>query len=148
MTARFFARPMEPSDLETLSAWLMDLDDLALFDRTLTVTPSREALREMWKADLAGGRAPGAFWFTVETNERAPVAVGGLLSVNYAHGDAVLAMLVAKPARGKGLGLRLGSLLLDLAVDRLRLRRITTFRSEEHTSELQSRQYLVCRLLL
>src|SRR3712207_6953902 len=24
----------------------------------------------------------------------------------------------------------------------------TTFRSEEHTSELQSRQYLVCRLLL
>src|SRR3712207_8539502 len=25
---------------------------------------------------------------------------------------------------------------------------LTTFRSEEHTSELQSRQYLVCRLLL
>src|SRR3712207_8974841 len=25
---------------------------------------------------------------------------------------------------------------------------IVTFRSEEHTSELQSRQYLVCRLLL
>src|SRR5947209_16238330 len=25
---------------------------------------------------------------------------------------------------------------------------ITSFRSEEHTSELQSRQYLVCRLLL
>src|SRR3712207_6851187 len=28
------------------------------------------------------------------------------------------------------------------------LRAICTFRSEEHTSELQSRQYLVCRLLL
>src|SRR3712207_7384838 len=26
--------------------------------------------------------------------------------------------------------------------------RVTGFRSEEHTSELQSRQYLVCRLLL
>src|SRR5258707_8546509 len=26
--------------------------------------------------------------------------------------------------------------------------RLFTFRSEEHTSELQSRQYLVCRLLL
>src|SRR3712207_7174549 len=26
--------------------------------------------------------------------------------------------------------------------------RVTAFRSEEHTSELQSRQYLVCRLLL
>src|SRR3712207_7205055 len=31
-----------------------------------------------------------------------------------------------------------------LAVSRLR----SEFRSEEHTSELQSRQYLVCRLLL
>src|SRR3712207_8628070 len=27
-------------------------------------------------------------------------------------------------------------------------RRVSTLRSEEHTSELQSRQYLVCRLLL
>src|SRR5258707_6722422 len=27
-------------------------------------------------------------------------------------------------------------------------RRVKMFRSEEHTSELQSRQYLVCRLLL
>src|SRR3712207_7808421 len=30
----------------------------------------------------------------------------------------------------------------------LRLRRSLAARSEEHTSELQSRQYLVCRLLL
>src|SRR3712207_7808014 len=39
------------------------------------------------------------------------------------------------------------------AAGRLRLagptmRRTTYYRSEEHTSELQSRQYLVCRLLL
>src|SRR3712207_8920117 len=31
---------------------------------------------------------------------------------------------------------------------RVRLTPITSLRSEEHTSELQSRQYLVCRLLL
>src|SRR3712207_8591030 len=30
----------------------------------------------------------------------------------------------------------------------LQLRRVSVDRSEEHTSELQSRQYLVCRLLL
>src|SRR3712207_7155855 len=35
-----------------------------------------------------------------------------------------------------------GSIALVLAVP------VTTVRSEEHTSELQSRQYLVCRLLL
>src|SRR3712207_8560842 len=34
------------------------------------------------------------------------------------------------------------------AVHRLRRRRRQRDRSEEHTSELQSRQYLVCRLLL
>src|SRR3712207_8280793 len=32
--------------------------------------------------------------------------------------------------------------------DRARTQRATPDRSEEHTSELQSRQYLVCRLLL
>src|SRR3712207_8186091 len=42
--------------------------------------------------------------------------------------------------------------LVDRVVDpnlgRLRLARLASVRSEEHTSELQSRQYLVCRLLL
>src|SRR3712207_8913368 len=36
----------------------------------------------------------------------------------------------------------------ELAVTGLRLLLVETGRSEEHTSELQSRQYLVCRLLL
>src|SRR3712207_8380399 len=36
----------------------------------------------------------------------------------------------------------------DRARPSLRLRRPQGHRSEEHTSELQSRQYLVCRLLL
>src|SRR3712207_9097662 len=37
---------------------------------------------------------------------------------------------------------------LDRPVDRHALDRADEIRSEEHTSELQSRQYLVCRLLL
>src|SRR3712207_7521620 len=36
----------------------------------------------------------------------------------------------------------------DLPVAAARCRRLLDLRSEEHTSELQSRQYLVCRLLL
>src|SRR5438445_10163738 len=43
-------------------------------------------------------------------------------------------------ARGRGVGRRIR------AARAARIRRPT--RSEEHTSELQSRQYLVCRLLL
>src|SRR3712207_7988625 len=36
----------------------------------------------------------------------------------------------------------------EKALDRFREDVLTEHRSEEHTSELQSRQYLVCRLLL
>src|SRR3712207_2059863 len=36
----------------------------------------------------------------------------------------------------------------DLCAEAIRLARLLVERSEEHTSELQSRQYLVCRLLL
>src|SRR3712207_8199404 len=36
----------------------------------------------------------------------------------------------------------------DVALDRVDDRQQSGARSEEHTSELQSRQYLVCRLLL
>src|SRR3712207_8187425 len=39
-------------------------------------------------------------------------------------------------------------LTVDTPVGGLRLRDVRNGRSEEHTSELQSRQYLVCRLLL
>src|SRR3712207_7054150 len=47
----------------------------------------------------------------------------------------------ARPRRGRwGVSLRL--------IDGNWLIRDLEFRSEEHTSELQSRQYLVCRLLL
>src|SRR3712207_8361445 len=48
-----------------------------------------------------------------------------------------------RAARGVGAGLRRGCALLGVPQTRRRSRR-----SEEHTSELQSRQYLVCRLLL
>src|SRR3712207_8448026 len=41
-----------------------------------------------------------------------------------------------------------GALLLERRVRGLRLALGRLRRSEEHTSELQSRQYLVCRLLL
>src|SRR3712207_7317970 len=46
----------------------------------------------------------------------------------------------ARPARGRAAA--------DDARERRGIRRAAGARSEEHTSELQSRQYLVCRLLL
>src|SRR3712207_8989994 len=46
---------------------------------------------------------------------------------------------------------REGRMPRDEAIERLNTmpsQKVVDFRSEEHTSELQSRQYLVCRLLL
>src|SRR3712207_7268333 len=52
----------------------------------------------------------------------------------------------ARHARAHGrFALRLAGFLIDLAIV---VAVVDVVRSEEHTSELQSRQYLVCRLLL
>src|SRR5207302_11102511 len=53
------------------------------------------------------------------------------------------ARAAAKVREHVGIGLHPGSRLADF-----RRRAGTVFRSEEHTSELQSRENLVCRLLL
>src|SRR3712207_8747147 len=56
------------------------------------------------------------------------------------------------PARVRGAGWRRATeqlLMADkLKADERKVASLLFFRSEEHTSELQSRQYLVCRLLL
>src|SRR5258707_4371329 len=53
---------------------------------------------------------------------------------------------VREPDRGRGLAFARGRRRDRGDEDELPVR--TALRSEEHTSELQSRQYLVCRLLL
>src|SRR3712207_7280052 len=43
---------------------------------------------------------------------------------------------------------RLPATISEFDIGGIVRRKVTDYRSEEHTSELQSRQYLVCRLLL
>src|SRR3712207_7377131 len=62
---------------------------------------------------------------------------------------AALSIIFDKPFR-RGDTITFGSPPTTGTVERIGLKstRIRSVRSEEHTSELQSRQYLVCRLLL
>jgi len=132
----FTMRPMTLEDIDAVAGWLQDVEDLSLFDRSMAVPPNEDAVRESWKADLATAKFPTAYWFVMESCVDRPLAIGGLQSVNYFHGDAVLPILISKPMRGKGLGLRIADLMLDVAFDRLRLRRVTTFfRSDNLRSE-------------
>lgn len=124
---RFYMRPMNLDDIDTITGWLQDVDDLSLFDRTLTLPPGKDAVQSSWKADFAEAKFPTAYWFIVESAAGRPVAIGGLQSINYVHGDAVIPILVSRAARGEGLGLCISILMLDMAFDRLRLRRVTTY---------------------
>src|SRR3712207_8331758 len=89
-------------------------------------------------------RPPRSTLFPYTTLFRSPILTG-LPGAAFVHAMAALPWV----AIVSGLGMRTversleEAALMDLPAWRVMLRR-----SEEHTSELQSRQYLVCRLLL
>src|SRR5436305_14807896 len=62
------------------------------------------------------------------------------LPIWYSHTHTLKSCALIRARAACGSGKRSGS--------QLKSNRVSTFRSEEHTSELQSRPHLVCRLLL
>jgi ribosomal-protein-alanine N-acetyltransferase len=124
---------MELDDIDKIAHWFSDPDDLSLFDRTSPIPVSLAAARGNWKEVLAGDRVrSNAFWYVVLSPSENIVAIGGLESINFFHGDAVVPMFVGKGMRGKGIGIRLLGLMLDLAFDRMRLIRVTTWYREDN----------------
>jgi RimJ/RimL family protein N-acetyltransferase len=134
----FTVRPMKLNDIDDIAPWFEDPDDLSLFDRNSPAPMGIEALREYWKADLAAAPPPQkAYWYIARDPNGKEAVLGGLQGINYFHGDAVLPVFVAPSARHQGLGLRMTCLLLDLAFDRLHLRRVTTYFRQDN--EISSR---------
>src|SRR3712207_7731253 len=86
-------------------------------------------------------RPPRSTLFPYTTLFRSRVVLGGRAAVRalVVAGVSVPAALLAVEEQ-PALRVHLGRLAAEPPVDQVR--------SEEHTSELQSRQYLVCRLLL
>ena len=126
-------RALELGDIDVIAPWFADPDDLSLFERSLPMPAGLEALRESWKEDLTAGPPPAkAFWYIACGTDGEPAAIGGLQSVDYINGNCVLPIFVAKAMRGRGIGIRLAGLLLDLAFDSLRLTRVTTYYREDN----------------
>jgi RimJ/RimL family protein N-acetyltransferase len=129
----FSMRPMGLNDVDAIAVWFENLEDLSLFDRNSPAPMGLEALREYWKSDFAAGTLPQkAYWYIAHGCSGEPAALGGLQEINYFRGDAVLPVFVARQARGRGIGIRMIGMLLDLAFDRLRLTRVTTYHREDN----------------
>src|SRR3712207_8953595 len=76
--------------------------------------------------------------YTLSLHDALPILIHDI------HGRVVCTVPQLQIVFGDGRRKALHRVLFDVTLTRLGL----YFRSEEHTSELQSRQYLVCRLLL
>src|SRR3712207_7654250 len=97
-------------------------------------------------------RPPRSTLFPYTTLFRSPsrpllllLGVGGNLSIVVLY---LLTRTVGIPFFGPHAGEVEGVGVADLSATAAELALVVALRSEEHTSELQSRQYLVCRLLL
>jgi RimJ/RimL family protein N-acetyltransferase len=124
---RYWMRPMGLDDVPLIAGWFEHLEDLAMFDRQLPMPLNSEAMKAGWRETLAETEPRSNYWFTIDDRAGEVVGIAGLQDINYVHGDGVLPIYLAEPVRRKGIGLRVGAMLLDLAFDQLRLNRVTSF---------------------
>ncbi len=124
---RFFVRPLEKADVPTLTQWFLDLDDLALFDRSMRIPLNREAADKSWVELLGNDSRSRNYWFAITCEQGNPIGIIGLESISVVNGDAIVPMCVDTAARNKGVGIRSLALVLDIAFRQLRLNRLTSF---------------------
>jgi RimJ/RimL family protein N-acetyltransferase len=126
-------RSMTISDIDAVIGWFDSIDDVSFFERSAVVPLPLEAVRENWKEDFAcAAMPPKALWYIAEDRYGRPAAIGGLRLINYINGDAVLPAFVARHMRRQGVAVRLVAMLLDIALFRLRLVRVTTYYREDN----------------
>nr|WP_187428928.1 GNAT family protein [Roseobacter litoralis] len=125
---------MALDDINNISEWFWDFQDVALFDRSLPVPTSVDAMRESWGKTIEYQKSPCGFWFIAETKQGRPLGIAGLESINYIQGDGVIPFFVAKQFRKNGLASAMAICILDLAFKRLRLHRLTTFYRDDNAA--------------
>lgn len=124
------------ADVPRISKWFWNRPDAALFDRSLPVPLSVDALRDSWRHSFEQATSPSTLWFIAETQEDKPLGICGLEKVNYIQGDGVLPFFVAEQFRRRGLAQAMAVSMIDLAFNQLRLHRLTTYyRSDNVASE-------------
>lgn len=65
-------------------------------------------------------------WFMADAPDGTVVGMVALEAINMLHGNAIMPVFIAKPWRRSGVGIRMASMIIDLAFKQLRLHRVTT----------------------
>lgn len=127
-------RPLALDDITSIAEWFWDFQDVALFDRSLPVPTSVDALRKSWGKSIEYQKSPCGHWFIAVASDGQPLGIAGLESVNYIQGDAVMPFFVSQAFRKRGLASAMAVSVLDLAFKRLRLHRVTTFYRDDNAA--------------
>ncbi len=128
----YMMRPLSIEDVPRFSAWMECLDDLTLFERHSPLPLSNEAYIGEWRKILEPRVPPQHYWYLITDCEGMPVGISGLQNIDYVNGDAVLPVFLSASVRQRGIGTRVGALLLDMAFDHLRLVRVTSYYRDDN----------------
>ena len=123
---QYWLRPLGFDDIPVIARWMEDVEDLAMFDRRITVPLDKAAMEEEWRNDIAAREPRTGYRFRIDDTRGETFGMAGITGINHVHGDALMPIFVARAARRRGIGLRVRALLLDLAFDQLRLVRVTS----------------------
>ena len=88
----FKLRPMEKADLEVVTPWFQDIEDLARFDRTSRVPLNLVQTEENWSDAFSASGSACKCWFVVESDSGQVLGLTGLEAISSINRDAVVAM--------------------------------------------------------
>ncbi|MFT6302059.1 MAG: RimJ/RimL family protein N-acetyltransferase [Pseudomonadales bacterium] len=135
-------RPIEITDANSIADWFQQLEDISIFDRQLPLPQNHTEVTTLVESLITDQEKEKCKWFITENKDGTAVGVTGLENINMLHGHATLPMFIAAPWRRSGLGVRMASMMIDLAFKQLRLHRIATM----HRADNAPSQALLSRL--
>ena len=130
----FLLKPLSLEHIPTITQWYERIDDLILFDRRIPLPISSSAMEATFRESILASEPRTSHWFVICDVDDAIAGLAGLQEINYIHGDAVLAIIIAESYRRSGLGVRTCALLLDIGFHQLRLTRVSSSVSAENVA--------------
>lgn len=142
----FKLRPLEKADLEVITPWFQDIEDLGRFDRTSRIPFNLAQTEEVWRDTFSVSGNNKSCWFAVVSDSEKVVGIVGLEAISAVNRDAIIAMFVEKSVRRLGLAIRATALVADFAFRQLGLNRLTSYYRQDNHISRDLVERLGCRI--